>query len=114
MRILIVDDHQEVVDALCDLIAPLGHEAVGVTDGYEALDRFRSARYDLVIVDVVMPEMNGLEVMRRLRVIDPSARIVALTGTELDFADALSRIGIGWARKPIGTTDAMADLIAPR
>ena len=114
MRILVVDDDPEVVDALCSLIEPLGHEAVGVTDGPAALERFSSAPCDLVIVDLVMPQMNGLEVMRRLRTIDRTARIVAITGTDLDLADVLRASGIGWVRKPIGTVGDMAELIASR
>jgi CheY-like chemotaxis protein len=114
LRILVVDDEQAVVDGLCALIEDLGHKAVGVTSGYEALDRFGRDRFDLSIVDVVMPEMNGLEVMRRLRIIDPSARIVALTGTGLDFTDVLPALGIRFVRKPIGTRDDIVDLIAVR
>jgi CheY-like chemotaxis protein len=70
MRILIVDDELPVVETLCGLIEDLGHEAVGITDGQSALDRFRRARYDLVVVDLVMPQMNGLEVLRHLRAIN--------------------------------------------
>jgi CheY-like chemotaxis protein len=112
MRILVVDDEQAVVDGICDLIEPLGHKAVGVTSGYDALDRFGRDRYDLAIVDVVMPGMNGLEVIRRLRMIDPSARIVALTGTGLDFTDVLPAVGIRFVRKPIGTPASIVDLIS--
>ena len=114
MRILIVDDDQAVVDALGGLIEPLGHETVGVTNGYEALARFRRDRYDFVIVDVVMPEMNGLEVMRKLRAIDRTARIVALTGSDLDLASVLGEIDIRLVRKPVGTTEAVVDLITTR
>ena len=114
MRILVVDDEQGVVDAICTLIEQLGHKAVGVTSGHEALERCGRDRYDLTIVDVVMPQMNGLEVMRRLRMIDPSARIVALTGTGLDFTDVLPAVGIRFVRKPIGTPDSVADLIGTR
>ena len=114
MRILVVDDEQAVVDGICTLIELLGHKAVGVTSGYEAIDRFGRDRYDLAIVDVVMPAMNGLEVMRRLRIIDPEARIVALTGTGLDFTEVLPAVGIRFVRKPIGTPDSVADLIGAR
>jgi CheY-like chemotaxis protein len=111
MRILIVDDDPDVGATLADLIEPLGHEVVRVTDGYAALDRFRRDPYDLVIVDVVMPGMNGLEVIRRVRAIDRTARIVALTGTGLDFSDALPVAGIRFVSKPIGTPASIADLL---
>jgi CheY-like chemotaxis protein len=111
LRILIVDDDPAVVDTLADLIKPLGHAVVGVTDGYAALDRFRRDRYDLVIVDVVMPEMNGVEVIRKVRAIDQTVRIVALTGTGLDFTDILPPVGIRFVHKPIGTPASIVDLI---
>jgi len=112
MRILIVDDDPAVGDTLAGLLEPLGHEVARVTDGHAALDRFRRDRYDLVVVDVVMPEMNGLEVMRRVRAIDPTARLVALTGTGLDFSDVLPAVGIRVVRKPIGSPASIADLLA--
>ena len=114
MRVLVVDDEPEVIDTLCVLVQRLGHEAVGVTSGPDALDRFGRDRYDLVVVDVLMPEMNGLEVIRHLRGIDDNARIVALTGTGLDLGDVLATVGIRFVRKPIGTLAAVADLIGAR
>lgn len=112
MRILVVDDEHTIVDDMCVLIEQLGHRAVGVTSGVDALDRFDRDRYDLAIVDVVMPGISGLEVMRRMRMVDPNARIVAMTGTGLDFSDVLPAVGIRLVRKPIGTPDSIVDLIA--
>lgn len=112
MRILIVDDDLLVVDSICTAIEQFGHTAVGVTSGFDALDRFdRGDRYDLVVVDVVMPGMSGLDVMDRLRTMAPGARIVALTGTGLDFTDVLP-IDIRLVHKPIGSADSIVDLIA--
>ena len=111
MRILIVDDEPAVADTLADLIKPLGHEVVVVTDGHAALDRFHRGRYDLVIVDVVMPAMSGLDVIRKVRAIDPTVRIVALTGTGLDFTDILPAAGIRFVHKPIGTPASIVDLL---
>ena len=112
MRILIVDDDPDVGDTLALLLEPLGHQVVRVTDGHAARERFRCDRYDLVVVDVVMPEMNGLEVMRKVRAMDPTARIVALTGTGLDFSDVLPLAGIRFLRKPIGTPASIAELLS--
>ena len=114
MRVLVVDDEPEVTDTLCVLVERLGHEAVGVTSGADALVRFGRDRYDLVVVDVLMPDMNGLEVIRHLRGIDETARIVALTGTGLDLGDVLGTVGVRFVRKPIGTLTAAADLIGAR
>jgi len=80
MRILVVDDEPVVVQTLCRLIEEVGHDAFGVTDGPTAIDHFRRARYDVVVVDLVMPQMNGLEVLRRLHATNRETRLVALTG----------------------------------
>jgi len=114
LRILIVDDDPDVGDTFVRLIEPLGHDVVRVTDGPAALDRLRRDRYDLIIVDVVMPGMNGLEVMRKIRAMDPTARLVALTGTGLDFSDILPGIGIRVVHKPIGAPASISDLLAAR
>src|SRR5687767_13576820 len=103
MRILVVDDDPPVVDTLCWLIEALGHEAVGVTDGISALERFRRGRYDLVVVDLVMPRLNGLELIRRLRAINRDTRLVALTGGLPELGEVLQADGIPLVLKPIIT-----------
>jgi CheY-like chemotaxis protein len=105
-RVLVVDDELEVVDTLCRLLARLGHEAVGVTDGSDAIEHFHRGRYDVVAIDLLMPEMDGLELIRRLRSLDANARIVAFTGKQLDVTDALNHVGVRLVHKPIVT---MAD-----
>src|SRR5262249_4800840 len=94
MRVLVVDDNREVLDTLCVLIETAGHEGIGAVDGFQALELFRHGRYDVVVVDLVMPAMNGLEVIRRLRAIDQNVRVVALTGKSLEIDDAMTSTGI--------------------
>jgi CheY-like chemotaxis protein len=114
MRILIVDDEPSVVETLCVLLNSLGHDAVGVTSGQLALDRFRRASYDLVIVDLVMPQMNGLEVLRRLRTISHDTRLVAITGRLPDVGDVLATAGIPLVAKPIVTSSDAGALVEAR
>jgi CheY-like chemotaxis protein len=111
MRVLVVDDDRPVVDTLCGIIQELGHEAVGVTDGVAALDSFRRARYDLVVVDLMMPRLTGLEVLRRLRTINRDARLVALTGALPELGELLQAEGIPLVLKPIITAAEVRTLI---
>jgi len=113
MRILVVDDEPVVVQTLCSLIEDIGHDALGVTDGPTALDHFRRARYD-VVVDLVMPQMNGLEVLRRLHATNREARLVAMTGGLSDVDDVLHKAGIPLVRKPIITAADVRALIEAR
>ena len=111
MRVLIVDDQPDVAEGICALVQALGHQATGALSGLEAVDRFHPGRYDVVVIDIVMPAMNGLELIRHVRAIDPQTRIVALTGTGLDFTEVLGEFGIRFVHKPITTLEQAADLI---
>jgi len=66
-RILVADDDRFYLSIFTDLIEGVGHECLCVDNGLEALEKARSYRPDLIIVDVVMPGMDGFEVTRRLR-----------------------------------------------
>jgi DNA-binding response OmpR family regulator len=66
-RILLVDDEQSLQTLLSYPLRKDGYEVVQATDGREALARFGEQAFDLVVLDVMMPKMDGLEVCRRLR-----------------------------------------------
>lgn len=66
-RILLVDDEESIRTLLAFPLRKDGYEVVPAVDGQEALDRFRETTFDLVVLDVMMPALDGLEVCRRLR-----------------------------------------------
>jgi len=66
-RILLVDDEQAVQTLLTYPLRKEGYEVVGAMDGQEALDRFGEERFDLVVLDIMLPKLDGIEVCRRLR-----------------------------------------------
>ena len=65
--ILIVDDDEMVRMALSELLKPEGYEIDSVGSAKEALDKINEKRYDLLILDIIMPEMNGLELCKKVR-----------------------------------------------
>jgi CheY-like chemotaxis protein len=73
--ILVVDDEPAIREALVELLASEGYRAHGLAGGGEALDWLRRERASLVLVDLVMPVMNGAELVGRLRA-DPELRTV--------------------------------------
>jgi CheY-like chemotaxis protein len=79
-RILLIDDDDGVRDIMRLMLAHLGHTIVEARDGAEGIDLFRPAAPDLVITDMVMPGMGGLEVVQRLRRLRPDLKIIAMSG----------------------------------
>jgi DNA-binding response OmpR family regulator len=66
-RILLVDDEQAVQKLLSYPLRKQGYEVVSARDGREALDRFAEQRFDLVVLDIMLPKLDGIELCRRLR-----------------------------------------------
>jgi DNA-binding response OmpR family regulator len=66
-RILLVDDEQAIQTLLTYPLRKDGYEVVSAKDGREALDQFSEQRFDLVVLDIMMPKLDGIEVCRRLR-----------------------------------------------
>jgi len=84
-RILLVDDEQSVQTLLTYPLRKEGYEVIAASTGQEALDRFREGQFDLVVLDVMLPEVDGFDVCRRLRA-KSSVPIIMLTAKaeELD------------------------------
>jgi DNA-binding NarL/FixJ family response regulator len=96
ITIVLADDHAMVREGLRDLLArqPDFRVLAAVADGLEALDAVARHRPDVLIVDIVMPRMTGLEVADRLRRVEPRPRIIVLSAHDDDdyIAEAL-RVG---------------------
>ncbi|NOY45672.1 MAG: sigma-54-dependent Fis family transcriptional regulator [Deltaproteobacteria bacterium] len=80
MRTLIVDDERSIREGLAKTLRRMGHEADVCSDGASALDCFRQGDYDLVFLDLKMPGLDGMEVLARMRELDPEVIVVIITG----------------------------------
>jgi len=101
-RILLVDDEIEILDALTEHLEGEGYAVTRALDGGEALLKVQNERPDLVLLDLGLPGINGLEVLRRLRRDHPRIPVVMLTGLD-DEALARSTLQMGavdYIRKP--------------
>ena len=69
-RILVVDDDEMVLMALDELLKPEGYDVQTVSSGTEALQKLNQNGYDLLMLDVIMPEMDGFELCKKIRGLD--------------------------------------------
>ena len=80
MRVLLVDDEVEFVSALAERLNLRGFEAQTATSGVEALRKVDASPPDVVLLDVLMPGMSGLEVMKQIKKDHPQVQVILLTG----------------------------------
>ena len=79
--ILVIDDDVEMRDVLFDLLSLDGYEVLLAGDGASGVDRYRNSLPELVITDLQMPNSNGIEVLKELRLEDSHVPILVITGT---------------------------------
>lgn len=79
-KILIVDDEVLIGNALVEIVELEGHEAQHAKDGKEALQIIQKQLPDLVVTDLIMPETEGLELIRELRKLSSFVKIIAISG----------------------------------
>lgn len=80
-RLLVIDDEPALRTLLGDMLAACGYQADVAPDGAAGVARFKEQRYQVVITDLLMPGMNGLEVASALRALNPDVPIILLTGS---------------------------------
>jgi DNA-binding NtrC family response regulator len=77
--VLFVDDEEQICSNLAKLLKPSGYETVATTNPHEALDLARRSEIDIAVIDYMMPEMNGIDLVRELLKEDPRILCVILT-----------------------------------
>lgn len=104
MKILLVDDEKDIKKSLSNFIKKLGHKVYCAENGRQGLELFNIESFDLVITDMCMPEMDGLELMRRIMKIRKSViDIIVITGHG-DMENAIKALRLGawdYLQKPI-------------
>ena len=112
LRILLADDHEIVRRGLCTLLQKQdGWEICGeATDGREVVEKAKALKPDVIIVDIGMPNLNGLDATRRLIQDDPNNKVIVLTVTDADqvIREALDAGARGFVLK----SDAARDLVS--
>lgn len=116
-KVLVIDDDPQVRRIVTRLIESEGHTVIQAENGKVALERYAGDPADLVISDIYMPEMDGIELLMRLREAFPDARLVAMSGGGaiaahhlLDAARALGAVAV--LEKPFALDQIKHELAA--
>jgi DNA-binding response OmpR family regulator len=114
MRVLIVEDEPALNRGLVDLLASAGHAVESVHDGHAAVDRGIAGAHDLVILDLMLPGMDGIAVCRRLKAERPELAVLMLTarGSEEDKVRGLLGGADDYVTKPFGARELLARVTA--
>lgn len=80
VRVLVVDEEEDFGSAVATRLRRRGFAASAVFAGRDALRLVQETRYDVMVLDLKMPEMDGVEVLREVRRLDPNLQVVVLTG----------------------------------
>jgi CheY-like chemotaxis protein len=78
--ILVIDDDPMAREIITEMLSQSGHQAVNASDGGEGLQLSRNGAFDIVITDIIMPEVEGVETIIQLRKDNPDVKIIAISG----------------------------------
>lgn len=103
LRILIVDDDRSMAKTLVDILTAKGYEAEAAYSGPEALNKVKKDHFDSVLTDIRMPEVNGVELFRAIKAIQPDLPVVMMTAYSTDalVEEALEEGAIATLTKPL-------------
>ena len=101
VRILVVDDAATIRDVCAELIRDLGYEVDVVADAEGALARLRNERFDAVVTDIVLPKIDGWQLIAAAIRDQPTLRFVAMTGADVeDNRERARALGVPMLQKP--------------
>jgi DNA-binding NtrC family response regulator len=104
-RILAVEDEADILEFLKEFLISGGYEVATALSGEQALQLLNGQKFDLLVVDLKMPRINGLEVIKRARELDPNILGILITG-DFTFSGNLQELGhagiYSWLFKPLG------------
>jgi CheY-like chemotaxis protein len=101
-KVLVVDDEPEVRQVLHEFLVSRGYDVNVASDGHEALDLLQSIKPDLVLLDVAMPGLDGVETLKRIVALDPSLPVIMVTANaDIGVTSKLLAIGaVDYVPKP--------------
>jgi len=101
-RILIVDDEKNIRTTLSAYLLSLGYEQEIAVNGQEALDKLKDSKYDLVLLDIKMPVMNGIQILKEMRRLEDKTNVIMMTayGTIENAVESMKLGAVDFISKP--------------
>ena len=114
ISILVAEDDPNILTGLVDTLESEGYEVATATNGKEALQLFEAGRFDLILLDIMMPEISGYDVCKQIRAKDEGTPIIMLTAKseEIDKVVGLQLGADDYISKPFGVHELLARIQA--
>ncbi len=102
LQILLIDDDEDYLSFLAAVLTSLGHDFDQATDGFGAQQKYKTKQYDLIISDIIMPEMSGIEILKHVKNTHPKTDVILITGytKEYTFSDIIKLGAADFIEKP--------------
>ncbi len=106
-RVLVVDDEQDVLNVLREMLERLGFETCGATSGIRAIELIKRERFDLLIIDLIMPGLGGMDILREIQRINKRIPVLITAGVDLSETNInLTDMGVrSFIKKPFTIKD---------
>ena len=113
LRVLLIDDEEELVFTLTERLMLRGIEVEGVTSGADAIGRVQEKKFDVVVLDVKMPGIGGLEVMKRIRREREGMKFILMTGrgSPEEGEEGMREGAFAYLVKPINIEDLIKKMM---
>lgn len=115
-KILIVEDEEDIRKPIVNKLRRMGYSVIEATNGIEGLAAYKKESPELVLLDIVMPEMDGLEMLKQLRQFDKNAQVLILTNMSDHgkLADAVEFEAVEYLIKSNYSIDELVERITKR
>jgi len=112
MKVLLVDDDPAILEILADMMAIFGHDYVTAMNGAEAIEKLKHDFFDLVLTDMMMPNMDGMELLKHINAKYPNIKVMVVTGYDRAFTytDVIRAGASDFISKPFNTDELEAKI----
>jgi DNA-binding NtrC family response regulator len=112
-RLMVIDDEEELTKALERVLTEEGYEVAGVTSPVRAMEEIKQKKYHIVLADIVMPGMDGIELLKEIRGFDPLVQVIMMTGysTMYKTVQCLEHGANDYLLKPFSSFDELIEAV---